>query len=286
MMDNNKAFIPAYLNNQVVQNLFTIVVQQFVEAESVSTKDQITINYRGPMSELSYDLFGKYVQGEVSIQFVNEFSKQKTEAVISKDIEIFMKLRELLIKNNLMRDINSNEPLDNMHENDFVTVNCEIMNNPIFEYAQNIINRLDMKNTFFKGGENNSDIQGIEILNKLKGHVDEWKNSGTMNFLTNEICMPKARCIVPIEYKNAVGNLNFITHGHVNILGKITNIIDGNNVSYTDILGGSMLDYIFQDYFRTFISEFLNLSPIAQNDIFFPSKDKKIIEIMPIAIFF
>ena len=55
----NKAIIPLYINSAVLNNLFTVVIQEFVEIKSISTKDSVMVHLKTPLSELSYDLFGK-----------------------------------------------------------------------------------------------------------------------------------------------------------------------------------------------------------------------------------
>lgn len=279
----NKAFIPLYLNNEIVNNLFSVVVQEFVQSKSVNTKDQITINYRGPMSEFSQELFGKYVQGDISVQIVNEFSKQKTQAAISKDIEVFMNLRNLLFKNNLLRDISVNELASGIHENDFIIVNCKLMQNPIFYYVQNLINNMEIQNVF--GNIKAVNNSRVEVLSNLKGYMDSWKSNNCIKCVTTEHCTPKSRFIVPIDPNYNINKFDYTGHCRVNIMGKVINCIDSESVNYMDLFGDSSLNFINESYFR----DFMGLNNIENSIEVFSNKfiasNGKMIEILPIAIF-
>lgn len=282
-MSENKAFIPLYLNNDIVNNLFTVVVQEFVQSKSVNTKDQITINYRGPMSEFSQEIFGKYVQGEISVQILNEFSKQKTQAAISKDIEVFVNLRNLLFKNNLLRDISVNELASGIHENDFIIVNCKLMQNPIFYYVQNLINNMEIQNVF--GNIKAVNNSRVEVLNNLKGYMDSWKSNNCMKCVTTEYCTPKSRFIVHIDHRYNLDKFDYTGNCRVNIMGKVINCVDSKSVSYMDLFGDGSLNFINENYFRDFMGLNNMENSIEAYSNNFIASDGNMIEILPIAIF-
>ncbi|AJA46200.1 hypothetical protein CPAST_c00920 [Clostridium pasteurianum DSM 525 = ATCC 6013] len=282
-MTENKAFIPLYLNNDMINNLFTIVVQEFVESKSVNTKNQITINYRGPMSEFSDELFGKYVQGDINVQVVNEFSKQKTQASISKDIEVFMNLRKLLFKNNLIRDISLNENINNVNENDFVIMKCRLLQNPIVYYLQNLVNNMEIQNVF--GNIKSINSSKFEVLRNLKEYMNTWKTNNCIKCVTTELCTPKSRFIVPIDLAYNISRFNYIGNCKINIMGKVINFIDKKNYDYMQLFGDNSLNFINENYFINF----MNLNNIENNIETFSNKficdDGNMIEVLPIAIF-
>lgn len=282
----NKAFIPLYLNDEIVNNLFTIVVQEFVEAKSVSIKEQVTISYKVPMSEFSYELFGKYIQGDINVQVVNESSKQKTNAAVSKNIEIFMSLRELLFKNKLLRYIDNDELINNIHENDFIIINCRLMKNPIFSYIENVINKIEIQSILSDVREDNIKDNHLEVLKRLYSQMNELKNSGCIRYLTNELCNPKSRFVVPIEQKHSIANMHYIIGGKVNVMGKVINTIDTSDMEYAHILGDKLLDFINEDYSSDFADKYLNIRPVVKSaNSRFTTDNNKILEILPIAIF-
>lgn len=282
-MTENKAFIPVYLNNDMINNLFTIVVQEFVESKSVNTKNQITINYRGPMSEFSQELFGKYVQGDINVQVVNEFSKQKTQVAISKDIEIFMNLRKLLFKNNLVRDISLNETVSNIHENDFVIIKCNLLQNPIVYYLQNLVNNIEIQNVF--GNIKSVNSSKVEVLSNLKKYMNTWRTNNCIRCVTSELCTPKSRFIVPIDPTYNISRFNYIGDCRVNIMGKVINFMEEKKYDYMQLFGDSSLNFINENYFI----DFMNLNNIENSIENFSNKficdSGKMIEILPIAVY-
>lgn len=282
-MKENKAFVPLYLNDDVVNNLFTIVVQEFVESKTLNQKDQITVNCRLPLSEFSYELFGKYVQGDVNVQIVNEFSKQKTRAEVSKNIEIFINLRDLLLENKLLRYIEEDEPVSSIHENDFIIVNCKLRQNPAFNYLQNMISKIEMQNAFKETEKKSSrDEEAIRSLNK---HMEEWRKNRCIRHYTNELCNPRTRFIVPIEYRHGIVNTDYITNGKVNVMGKVINCIDTSNQDFTQFIGDAFLDFINENYFLNFANGFANIGSAVNTMTNRFTSNEKLIEILPIAIF-
>lgn len=280
MLMENKAFIPLYLNEDVVNNLFTIVVQEFVDSKTISCKDQITISCKLPLSEFSHELFGKYIQGDINVQIVNEFSKQKTRAEISKNIEIFMSLRNILLENKLLKYIDNNEPIGNIHENDFIIMNCEIGKNPMFNYLQNSIAKMKIQNTL--GGL--KDDNG-ETIKNLSAYLDDWKKNRCIKHFTNELCSPKSRFIVPIEDRHVLTNIEYITKRKVNVMGKVINRVDMTNESIDGLIGDTFLDFVNENYFLDFISNYIDIKPMVSLVDKGYSTCKNIIEIIPIAIF-
>jgi hypothetical protein len=280
-MADNRAIIPLYLNSDMVQNLFTIVVNEFIEAETKSTKEQVTINYRTPFSEFSYDLFGKYVQGEASVQIFKEFAQQRTEALISKDIDIFMNLRSILLRNNILRNVYIDEPFENIHENDFIVLECELLENPIYKYLENIIRVLEIKSCF--EGDNNR--VNTNFLNKIRGYFDDWRSNKNLSFYSKGICTPKANCIVPVENKHCLSNFEYITHGKVNVLGKITRIGENKNTSFLQSLNGNGFNFLQNSYFTKYITDNLGSELLDYNKEL-SSINNRNFEMFPLAIYF
>ncbi|WP_026883562.1 DUF6414 family protein [Clostridium akagii] len=280
-MTENKAFIPLYLNNDVVNNLFSVVVQEFVEAKSTSVKDQTTISYRVPISEFSKEIFGKCIQGELNIQIVNEFSKQKSSVAISKDIEVFMELRRILFQNNLLRYVESNENVESIHENDFILVKCNLFQNPMVNYIENIINKVEILNVL----GNIKAINGsrIEIMNNLKDYMDTFKNNNCIRYVTNEMCNPKSRFIIPMDFKYNMTKFDYTDNCKINIMGKVIGTIKDNNPM--NLYGANLLNFIKDSNFSEFASNITNNDSIEKFCSRYEVKNGSLVNVLPIAIF-
>jgi hypothetical protein len=280
-MIENKAFIPLYLNNDIVNNLFSVVVQEYVQARSTSVKDQTTISYKVPMSEFSRELFGKCVQGELNIQIVNEFSKQKTNAAISKDIEVFMELRRILIENKLLSHIQNEDKIDNIHDSDYIVVNCQLFQNPIVNYVENIINKIEIQNVL--GNINAINGSKIEILNNLKAYMENFKNNNCIRYVTNEVCNPKSRFIVPVDCKYNITKFDYTDNCRINIMGKVIGTFQ--NANYMNLYGDNLMNFINDDNFNGFASSLNKDTSIEAYCSKYDVKYGKIINILPIAVF-
>lgn len=280
-MIDNKAFIPLYLNNDVVNSLFSVVVQEFVEAKSTSVKDQTTISYRVPISEFSKEIFGKCIQGELNIQIVNEFSKQKTSAVISKDIEVFMELRKILFKNNLLRYVESDDNVEDIHENDFILVKCNLFQNPMVSYIENIINKVEIFNIL----GNMKAINGnkIEILNNLKGYMETFKNNNCIRYVTNEMCTPKSRFIIPMDCKYNMTKFDYTDNCKINIMGKVIGTIQDKNPM--NLYGANLVNFIKDHNFNEFASNASSEGSIENFFSRYEVKDGNMVNVLPIAVF-
>lgn len=280
-MIENKAFIPLYLNNDVVNDLFSVVVQEFVEAKSTSVKDQTTISYRVPISEFSKEIFGKCIQGELNIQIVNEFSKQKSSVAISKDIEVFMELRRILFQNNLLRYVESDENVESIHENDFILVKCNLFQNPMVNYIENIINKVEIFNVL----GNIKAINGsrIEIMNNLKDYMDTFKNNNCIRYVTNEMCNPKSRFIIPMDFKYNMTKFDYTDNCKINIMGKVIGTIKDNNPM--NLYGANLLNFIKDSNFSEFASNITNNDSIEKFCSRYEVKNGSLVNVLPIAIF-
>lgn len=221
----DRAFIPLYLNSDIVNNLFSVVVQEFVEAKSISVRDQMTVNYKGPISEFSRELFGKCIQGELNVQLVNEFSKQKTNATISKSIEIFMELKKILIENKLLKAIEEDDEIDNIECNDYISIRSQIFQNPIVSYIENLINNIEIQNVLGIINTNK-----VDMINNLKVYMENYKNNNCILHVTNEMCTPKSRFIIPVDYNCNITKFNYTNSCNVSIIGKVIEKSKSNNI--------------------------------------------------------
>lgn len=164
-MSSNRAIIPLYLNTEMLNNLFTIVIQEFVEIKSFSAKDILTAQIKAPISEFSHELFGKHMQGDLTIQIQNEFVKQRTEERISTTIVILKKLKDILARENLLKLVDSNATANSIHINDYVEFYCKLKRNPYIENMINAINLLEVEGTL---NESKDEISIDEFSNQTK----------------------------------------------------------------------------------------------------------------------
>ncbi|MDD3225571.1 MAG: hypothetical protein PHX70_12890 [Clostridium sp.] len=278
----NKAFIPLYMDMDIINNLFSVVVNEFVEEKTTSVKKQTTIMYNVPVSEFSRDIFGKYVKGDIKVQIVNESSKQRTNIEISKDIQIFMELKKILFKKNLIKYIEEKSKWDDIIENDFVVLKCRLFKNPILNYVEEAIHNLEMQSMFGIIPENKKGV--VTIIDELKNYVNKVKDTNCIKYVTDEICTPKTRFIVPINCSCNMAKFDYTNSYEINILGKV--ISKNVKENYMDLYGNGIVDNELISYFNKTIFErskqVLSIDSYCKK---YMSVSGKYIDIIPLVFF-
>lgn len=249
----------------------------------------MSININTPLSELTYDNCKKYIQGDMNIQFLNEFTREHTEKNISIDIEIMGRIRKILDRNNLLKKISTDSNLDKINEKDFVEFQCILKKNPILEYVCDIINAIEMELTFLPF-DNSRDINKnfrYEVVEKLKKQVNDLANNKCLNYITEKLYGSNTRMIVPLENRYLLDNIDYIDNEYVTILGKITKKMkDDTNRNIVHMLNGTCFDLLNGECSNQFINKILINTDLIENyNSYLQNIDGSMIEVLPIAIY-
>lgn len=281
----NKTFIPFYLNNTIVNNLFTIAIHTFVEIKSVNTRNQVCLNINAPLSEILYDTCGQCIQGDFNLQLLNDFSKQKTEEKISTDILIFMKLIDILEQQHILKDVDTLNDINNIEINDYVQFTSKLNLNPQIKYIEDLIKALQMELAFPE--ENDiSHTNKKEVLSDLKKNLEDFKNTGCIRFISDHLYNLDAKFIVPLETKYMQDNLEYLNNANISVLGKVVNISKDKASVNRCLKSGSCFDYVNEEHFNNLKNRLLNNTALP-NDFNFQrtSTNYPVIEIIPFAMY-
>jgi hypothetical protein len=316
-MPSNKAIIPLYLNTELLNNLFSIVVQEYVEVKSVSTRDQFIVNLKTPMSELSYDFFGKYVQGSIEFQLLNEFTKQRTEQKLSAVISVLKQLRDILTEQNLLKYIDGTQNMDSISVNDFVDFQCQLKRNPVLQHVHDMIDALEVNNIMpinkDLGGEVSADAIKIindtreeqaKILAFLKEGINSCRNDRCLRYIANNISGSEAKVVVPLRHCCMIENEEYALNGKVRIMGKVVKVAkkselnndeaaigrdSGSNIIYNDnisLMSGTMFDNInFQQLLPLQNNTFTKNLTYPQFDRTTVESNGNLFEVLPILLY-
>lgn len=287
---DNKAVIPIYMNNDIINNLFTIVVEEFVEIKTVNTRNQVVVNVNTPLNELNYDPCKPYVQGDFNIQLLNEFSKQRTEESISKLILVFLKLKSILSDNGLLKDMDSESSINDIKVNDFVQFTSGFSLDPSYEYAENVLKTMETKSASSPEEMEESEKQ---ILNLLKRDIDTLKNDRCVKMVSDGIGKTNKKAIVPIELKHMADNFDYMSDSQMTVLGKVVKVNESFR-SYEDngndnvIKSRTCLDYLEDEYAQKIKEKYKNTK--LNSNAYSYSADKlssadSFIEVVPIAMY-
>lgn len=303
-MIGNRAIIPLYMNADMLNNLFTVVIQEYVEAKTISKKDAINIHLKTPISELSYDLFGRYMQGELEIQIQKEFTKQRTEQSISILIVILKQLKDILLAQGLLKSFTDNNA-NGANIDDYVEFPCRLRRNPIVQNVINTINMLQLSGAINANQDEvsldslpvGSDVVSLikrdELINYLKNSLDEHKKERCIRYIAESIDNPNDKYIVPIKTSSLVDNEDYLLNSKVTILGKVVSRDSENDIfsvgeeggnDYSPIYNDAFFDYIDFNKIKKLHCPFLRTGPHFK-DVNKLNSIKPLYEILPLAIY-
>ncbi|MBX4259262.1 hypothetical protein KTC96_16100 [Clostridium estertheticum] len=287
---DNRALIPLYTNGDMINNLYTVVIEEFAEIKSESTRKLLTISTNTPLYEATC---GKIMEGDLNVQFLNEFTSQKIEERVSIVITILSRLKNMLNEQNMLKVITSENDVANIKEFDFVQFTCELYKNPVLEYIEDIIRVMEMQLAFSpepleNGDESEEHKVKRQVLKILKDDMEVCKTEKCIKFISSNIGDSNTKVIVPLEIKHMADNLDYIEGARITVLGKVVRIPNKNKteINNNDLLSGTYFDYLNEEYFKEFKNRFLKdttlINDYDSNNLVI---DGPVIEIIPIAMY-
>ena len=285
---DNRALIPLYLNGDMINNLFTVVIQEFAEIKSENTRKQLTITANTPLYELTN---GKIVQGDLNVQLLREFSSQRIEERISIVITILSRLKNILNEQSLLKVINAEINVKTIKEFDFIQFTSELHKNPVIEYIEDIIRVMEMQLAFSPESEEGSGESSAhkikrQVLKILKDDMENCKREKCLKYISGNIGKSNVKIIVPLEVKYMADNLDYIEGARITVLGKVIRISEEQEANNHSLLSGTYFDYLNEEYFLEFKNRFLkNTNLIKDYNKSQLQISGSIIEIIPIAMY-
>ena len=285
---DNKALIPLYLNGDMINNLYTIVIEEFSEIKTESNRKLLTISTNTPLYELTC---GKIREGDLNVQLLNEFTTQKIEERVSIVITILSRLKNILNEQSLLKVINNESDVKNIKEFDFVQFTSELYKNPVIEYIEDMIRVMEMQLAFSPesvevAGESQEQKIKRQVLKVLKDDMENCKKEKCLKYISNSIGTSNTKVIVPLETKNMADNLDYIEGAKITVLGKVVRVPNKDEISNYSLLSGTYFDYLNEEYFQEFKNRFLkDTSLIRDYDKSQIEINEPVIEIIPIAMY-
>lgn len=221
----NKAIIPLYINSQILNNLYTTVIEEFAEVKSINKKEVLSVHYRAPVSEFSYDIFGKYAQGDLEIGFQNEFAKQKTEVNISLIVVILKELRDILIEKELLKQIGSSNDIRNVTEGEYVEFSTRLQTNPKISSIKSIIDNYEIEKIFEIDANSNIYVQDTmtTFMSAIKDMLKECINNKCHRCISFFSMDSNSVVITPLK-KSCMIEEDYLYCGEVTVIGKVVKV--------------------------------------------------------------
>ncbi len=285
---DNRVLIPLYLNGDMINNLYTIAIQEFSETKSESTRKMVTITTNTPLYELTC---GKIMQGDLNVQLLNEFKSEITEKQVSIVITILSRLRNILNDQSMLKIINNENDVNNIKEFDYIQFTGKLYKNPVIEYIEDIIRVMEMQLAFSPesvelGDESVEHKVKRQVVQVLKTDMENCKREKCLKFISSSIGSSNTKVIVPLEIKYMADNLDYIEGANITVLGKVVKISKENENNSNSLLSGTYFDYLDEEYFQEFKNRFLkNTNLIRDYDENQIEINEPLIEIIPIAMY-
>ncbi|MCJ7691158.1 MAG: hypothetical protein MUO60_17845, partial [Clostridiaceae bacterium] len=209
---DNRALIPLYFNENMINNLYTIVIEEFAEIKSESVRKMLTVTTNTPLYELTC---GKIRQGDLNVQVLNEFSSQRIEERVSIVITILSRLKNILNDQSMLKIINNENDVKNIKEFDFVQFTIKLYKNPVIEYIEDIIRVMEMQLAFSPANGGNGDASEEDkvkrqVMKILKDDMENCKKEKCIKYISSSIGTGNTKVIVPLEIKYMADNLDYI----------------------------------------------------------------------------
>lgn len=290
-MMSQKAFIPLYLNSSMVDNLFTILVEEFSLTQKDSVREQIVLNVDTPLTEIIKD---RYIQGDIKLQVLNEYSRENTEQRRVKRISVFMQLMKILKQNNLIKNINENNITNsNLNIGDYIEIECELREDPLIEWFKDLKGTV---NALSYLDQNKADeLKKDDFIKQAESKLKTYSESNSTRLVTEKFNNIYFSFLIEDEFIE--GNFANILEGPMTIIGKIINKNDTvNNVkeftthnrkrcnSYCNEFLKHMEVDSLKDKVKGMKSIYNNIQ--IPKDVLNHDKNEQVLNIIPLAIIF
>lgn len=288
---NEKAFIPLYLNSSMVDNLFTILVEEFSVTLKDSVREQIVLNVDTPLTELIKD---RYIQGDIKLQVLNEYSRENTEQRRVKRISVFLQLMKILKQNNLIKSINKNNITNsNLNIGDYIQMDCELREDPLIEWFKDLKGTV---NALSYLDQNKADkLKQNDFIKQAENKLKTYSESNSTRLVTQNFNDLYFSFLIEDEFIE--GNFANILEGPVTIIGKIINKNNiNNNVKTFTTHNGSrcnsycneFLKHMKVDSLKNKVNDMKNIYNNIEipKDILEHASNKNVLNIIPLAIIF
>jgi glycerophosphoryl diester phosphodiesterase len=221
----NKAIIPLYINSQILNNLYTTVIHEFAEVKSISKKEVLSVHYRAPVSEFSYDIFGKYAQGDLEIGFQNEFAKQKTEKDMSSTVLVLKELRDMLVEKELLKQIAGSKDIHSITEGEFVEFSTILQVNPTISSLKSILDNYEIEKIFEIEVKSKVYVQDtmLTFMTAIKDMLEKYTNNNCHRCISFFSADLNSVAITPIK-KSCMIEEDYLYRGNVTVFAKVVKV--------------------------------------------------------------
>lgn len=272
---SKQLIVPFYLNENVINEIYAIMVEKYIKTKNSTRKKQCNINLKTPLSNI---LEGEYIQGDLSIQIYNEYSRERSDEKVSILIEMFSNVLDTLKNEKMIRYINNKDSLNNLQNREYILVNSKLQKSPITSQIENMINIMEVQEIFKTKSESHEE----KIIKSLKENYNNLKKNKYIKYLSENLYGTNYKFIFPLKNKFMLEDIDYFMCGDFSIFAKVINFCDKLEEKEKVLKMGDCFDYLEQGVTNSPYKSFVeNISKTHMEYI----NKYTFIETIPIAIY-
>lgn len=273
---SQKIAIPLYLNENAINDIYTIIIiKKNVNIKSITRKKQCILKLNTPLSNV---MEGKYVQGDLSIQVLNEYSRELIDERVSIIVEAFISVLDALENNGMVKHISNKKDLENVQNNDYILINSKIHEAAVLHNIKEMINVMEAQK-IIKGVE---DPREDNILKYLKEQLNNFKDTKCIKYLSEDFLENNVKFILPLKTEYLRGDIEHLMNSELFVFAKVINFCNSKVEKERALKIGGSFDYLEDVLANTNYNGFMkNTKKNQLRDI----EEYSFIETIPIAIY-
>lgn len=272
----DKIAIPFYLNENAINDIYTmIIIKKNVNIKSITRKKQCILKLNTPLSNV---MEGKYVEGDLSIQILNEYSRELIDEQVSILLEAFISVLDTLEDNGMIKHINNKKDLENVQNNDYILINSKIHEASVVHNIKEMINIMEAEKIIRMEEDSYKD----KILKSLKEQLNSFKDNKSIKYLSEDFLGANVKFILPLKTEYLRGDMEHLMNSELFIFAKVINFCKSSGDKERALKIGGSFDYLEDMLANTNYKSFMKDTKKNQlRDM----EEYSFIETIPIAIY-
>lgn len=300
-MNSRHLSIPIYLNQRIVFDLLAIVEDGFTQLRHVRTSE---VEGKGTKIESSGEIglsnvfafLGLRLKGKGSKILTEDSQREIQEERVYTPTSLFSRLREVLIENKLLKQLDEPSAINTIEVESFVEFSAILNKNPLIDAMDAMIRIMETAVIFTRyRGTMPQHTKGIQpqipnekkVLDEMNKFRDNLTQGNTMDLVALLTNIPSYKAIIPveIEYFSSKSPATLMD-GQFIVLGKVVRHIPNESPEFINLLRGTSLAHAPDEVIDQFKTAFLGLHISGFKMPEFQTKlGSPILLVVPIAIY-
>lgn len=221
--------VTTYLNQNVVFDLLAVIEDGFSQVTNlnVSNTDGKTTN--GSIDgEAGFGLYGIKTKIKAAMGIEKNLSEEKSssEEKVHTPTSLFAKLHSYLEENQLIKDIEGKENLDNLIPGSFVRFNSKLEKNPLISLLESIEQIMALAMTLQPTQKGSKKDGSQEMLKQVKSMRNSLIENDSMDLICTINETESLKAVLPIYLNYFIHkNTNEIIDGNYTVFGKVVKVV-------------------------------------------------------------